>query len=479
MPLRTFCYNIKNGTDSASAHFDVSSRKNTLYTLLFLVTHCLIHVCMCLFCPPQFRFQSLPAPRHIPAGSDRLRLEMDDCKPLTLRAASGGGIGDFECGDFNLDFNHSHTGKLTWIGKHDASNPRDAGRVVCWTRFCEGDGCECCSETFEIGDVAEVDVTLEGSGVDGYLVASVGEHVEILHVEPGWFYGRIAARLDLDDSREGWLAASAVRSCPADSVAAASEASPLQLGAIDSPTQELRPADARHLRACAGDSLESLHTGGITGAAPKTPKPERHVPCLEPEPPAAQPSLLMPECCIPSADAFARFIEWTNERFTLVHLGDAELTHKTQWGEVSIWVAVQYRAITIENVKYTIPSTLDLHTTLGYWPKRAESQTLWPRQLDRAKKTLTFQDSSTQPKTFDFLIKPNLEVCASGKSIYDFSWQSTGGQQLTRMSQLLNACGAVQLEKPPRSMSGRGGTVFHLSAYDKPANSWVRSVPPY
>ena len=80
VPLRTFCYNIKNGTDSASAHFDVSSRKNTLYTLLFLVTHCLIHVCMCLFCPPQFRFQSLPAPRHIPAGSDRLRLS--SCRPI-------------------------------------------------------------------------------------------------------------------------------------------------------------------------------------------------------------------------------------------------------------------------------------------------------------------------------------------------------------------------------------------------------------
>ena len=397
--------------------------------------------------------------------------EMDDCKPLTLRAASGGRIGDFECGEFNLAFNHSHTGKLIWIGKQDAINPRDAGRVVCWNRICEGDGCECCSETFEIGDVAEVGVTLEVSGLDGYLVASVGEHVEILHVEPGWIYGRIAARLDIDDSREGWLAASAVRSCPADSVAAASEAPQLQLGAIDSPTQELRPADAGHLRACAGDSLESLHTGGITGAAPKTPKPERPVPRLEHEPPAAQPSLLMKECCIPSADALAHFIEWTNERFTLVHLGDAELIQRpgqfrmrTKLGEASIWVAVQYRAITIENIKYTIPSTLDLHTTLGYWPRSAESQTQWPRQLNKAKKVLTLMCSGAQ--TLDLLIKPNLEVCASGKSIYDFSWQSTDGQKLMRMSQLLNACGVMQLENPPRSMSGRGGTVFHLSAYD-------------
>ena len=64
---------------------------------------------------------------------------------------------------------------------------------------------------FEQGKIAKVFEACEGSGCDGYLVARIGDRVEVLHYESSaegdWVYARNAVY----KSRSGWMPASALQ----------------------------------------------------------------------------------------------------------------------------------------------------------------------------------------------------------------------------------------------------------------------------
>lgn len=103
---------------------------------------------------------------------------------------------------------------------------------------------------FETGTVAEVGVVCDGTGEDGYLVAKVGDRVEILHHEPGWVF----ARTVLKPARDGWMSVLKLVSPEG--------CSKVSLGDIVTATKALRPAvNSGYLHADAGDRLQIIHIG--------------------------------------------------------------------------------------------------------------------------------------------------------------------------------------------------------------------------
>ena len=107
---------------------------------------------------------------------------------------------------------------------------------------------------FEHTKIAKVFEACEGSGCDGYLVARIGDRVEVLYYESSaegdWVYARNAVH----QSRLGWMPASALQP-PKETW--------LQLGATVCTTKVLRPAAGRgYLCADVGDHLQVLYIGG-------------------------------------------------------------------------------------------------------------------------------------------------------------------------------------------------------------------------
>merc|ERR1719253_1854837 len=110
---------------------------------------------------------------------------------------------------------------------------------------------------FEKGEVVDVVKQCQGTGTDGYLVADVGDRVEVLHFEEGDDEDWVFARNARNEGHKGWLSVNALRP-PADSGEVW-----LYAGATVSVTEDVRPVGdvGGYLAASAGDSVEILYVG--------------------------------------------------------------------------------------------------------------------------------------------------------------------------------------------------------------------------
>jgi hypothetical protein len=113
---------------------------------------------------------------------------------------------------------------------------------------------------YEPHEVASVRVRLEGSGHDGYLVATAGENIEVIRYEncsddgEGWVFARLCRRLQT----MGWVSTS-VLDLPQQS---ATTPVPLQMGMVVSTVQPVTPEpNSGYLHTDAGTPLEVLYVG--------------------------------------------------------------------------------------------------------------------------------------------------------------------------------------------------------------------------
>ena len=121
------------------------------------------------------------------------------------------------------------------------------------------------------------------------------------------------------------------------------------------------------------------------------------------------------------------------------------------------WACVSVGAVTINGKLYNINGP-DAHISIGTWLNTGPDAK-WSRQVVRAKAVL-----ARVPK-IDFQMVANEEVCDNAHSVFNFAVNSTGGQMLTSLQQILSACRLKSALWQPRGMSPPG-PIFHLSVYD-------------
>ena len=145
---------------------------------------------------------------------------------------------------------------------------------------------------------------------------------------------------------------------------------------------------------------------------------------------------------------------YTPIEFASLALRESNMTEKN-------WACVQVGAVKINGLLYNINGP-DAHISIGTWNKPFENpdaDAKWAHQLSRAKKRL-----GKLPQ-IAFQMAPNEEVCDSAHSVFNFAVNSTGGQMLTSLQQILSASGLKSDLWQPRGMSPPG-PIFHLSVYD-------------
>ena len=152
-------------------------------------------------------------------------------------------------------------------------------------------------------------------------------------------------------------------------------------------------------------------------------------------------------------------IAWGEQLYTPIEFASLALRESNTTEKN--WACVQVGAVKINGLLYNINGP-DAHISIGTWNKAIENpdaDAKWAHQLSKAKKRL-----GKLPK-IAFQMAPNEEVCDSAHYVFNFAVNSTGGQMLTSLQQILSASGLESNLWQPRGMS-QPGPIFHLSVYD-------------